>query len=421
MNIRKFVNSHKTIIENYSYMSVLQIFILLYPLITYPYLVGVLGTELYGYVLTAQMLASYAALFVDFGSNYVCAKHISTNRNNQDKLSEIFSNVLSARFFAFLFAFVVYTIIVFCVPDYRSHALIFLLMYGFTTQEFLFPQFVFQGLEKMKMVSIINVVSKFIFLPLIFVLVKNPSDVWLVPVIYTLGYLLSGILSLYMIVKRYGIRFKFPSLSKMGYYIKDSSAIFATDVVCTIKDKFNYFLIGSCVGMSEIVVYDLSLKLNTIISKPFLILLTVMFPRQAQTKSLSRLKQTVIISLGITFVLTIIANIFLADIVDFFLHEEIDLLPVRIMMLAPIILSISGVIANNYFVAFGHNKFVFYSIVFTTIIYLLSLLAMFILGCLNTIMSFVCLSIVSYLAELIYRTIKAYQLIYNKNNNYEIP
>lgn len=410
MHIKQFVENHKTVIENYSYMSILQIFILLYPLITYPYLVRVLGAELYGYVLTAQMLASYAALFVDFGSNYICAKHISINRDNQEKLSEIFSNVLFARFFVFILAFVVYGIIVYSVPDYRSHAFIFLLMYGFTTQEFLFPQFIFQGLEKMKMVSIINVISKFIFLPLIFILVKEPNDVWLVPVIYTMGYLLSGVLSLYIIISKYGIYLSRPTLRKMMYYVKDSSAIFATDIVCTIKDKFNYVLLGSCVGMSEIVVYDLSLKLNTIISKPFTILLQVMFPRQAKTKSFRRLKQTAWISFVITLLLTIVVNIFLPYIVIFFIDQKIDLLPVRMMMLAPLILSISGVIANNFFVAYGYNRIVFYSIIFTTIVYLSCLLLFFVNGLLNTIMSFVCLSIISYFAEFIFRLFKAFQI-----------
>lgn len=411
MKIRLNIKNHKTVIENFSYMTVLQFFILLYPLITYPYLVRVLGAELYGNVLTAQMLASYAAIFVDFGSNYVCTKHVSKERGDKNKLSIIFSNVLAARFCAFIIAFILYSLIVYSIKDYRHHAIIFLLMYGFTTQEFLFPQFIFQGLEKMRIISIINIISKLVFLPLIFVLVKNPSDVLFVPIIYNMGYIVSGIMSLYVTIHILGIKFCSPSLKYMIYYIKDSSAIFATDVVCTIKDKLNYFMLGLQVGMAEIVVYDLSLKLNTIISKPFTILLTVMFPRQAKNKNLHLLKQTAIIGFSITLFLTIVANVFLPYIVDFFLHKKIDLMPVRLMMLAPIILSISVLISNNFFVAFGHNKIVLYSILVTTVVYLLSLLILFQTGNLNTLMSFVLLSIVSYLVEFIYRIIKSFQLI----------
>ncbi len=104
-NIVKRSKSHKVLIENFSYLAFLQVFLLLYPLITYPYLVDVLGKEIYGIVLTAQMLASYASLFIDFGSNFVCAKHVSINRDNKAKLSEILSNVLFVRLVIFIIFF----------------------------------------------------------------------------------------------------------------------------------------------------------------------------------------------------------------------------------------------------------------------------------------------------------------------------
>lgn len=143
-----FKERHKQVIENLSYMSFLQVFLLIYPLITYPYLTKVLGRELYGVVLTAQMLASYASLFVDFGSNFVCAKHVSVNRNSPSKLSEILSNVLAVRFIIFVLAFLIFVSISLLVPTYREHIWLFILTYGFVTNELFFPQFFFQGLEK---------------------------------------------------------------------------------------------------------------------------------------------------------------------------------------------------------------------------------------------------------------------------------
>lgn len=160
-------------------MSFLQIFLLLYPLITYPYLVRVLGKEIYGVVLTAQMLASYASLLIDFGSNFVCAKHVSVDRDNKKKLSEILSNVLFVRFVIFIVAFIAYLIIVYSVPIYRQYAWLFILTYGFTTNELLFPQFFFQGIEKMKFISIVSVITKLIMVCLIFMFVKEAHDVCL--------------------------------------------------------------------------------------------------------------------------------------------------------------------------------------------------------------------------------------------------
>ena len=100
MQKRKVISlfsNNKQLIGNFSYITLLEVFLLLAPLITYPYLVRVLGIDNYGLIITAQVLASYASKIIDFGSNRVCAKHVSINRASKAKLSEIVSSVLVVR------------------------------------------------------------------------------------------------------------------------------------------------------------------------------------------------------------------------------------------------------------------------------------------------------------------------------------
>ena len=285
-NIVKRSKSHKVLIENFSYLAFLQVFLLLYPLITYPYLVDVLGKEIYGIVLTAQMLASYASLFIDFGSNFVCAKHVSINRDNKAKLSEILSNVLFVRLVIFIIFFFIYSFVAYIVPSYRSKFLIFILTYAFCTNDLLFPQFFFQGLERMKIITIVNVTTKVVMVMLIFVIVKKQEDAFLVPIIYSFGYFVGGFISLYLIVFKMKIKLVCPNLKSSILYIKDSSSIFATDIICAIKDKLSYLLVGTFVGMSDVVIYDLGLKLHGIVAKPYMLICTVMFPRLAKNRSI---------------------------------------------------------------------------------------------------------------------------------------
>lgn len=404
-------HTHKLLIENFSYLVFLQIFLLVYPLITYPYLVKVLGKELYGIILTAQMLASYASLFIDFGSNFVCAKHISINRRDKNKLGEILSNVLFVRLVIFVLLFLVYALIAYVIPIYRQNYLIFILTYGFCTNELLFPQFFFQGIERMKMISIVNIFTKLVMVLLIFLIIKSKQDAYLVPIVYSIGFLIGGIVSLYDIIIRMKIKLIKPTFEKSWFYVKDSLSIFSTDLVCTIKDKLSYLLIGTYVGMSDVVIYDLGLKLHGIAAKPYMMICTVMFPRLAKTRNVKQLKRVAIISLSFTIILVVIANVFLSDIVLFFLHEHCDLIPLRLFLIGPIILSVSYVISNNMFVAFGYNKYMFKSILVTTIVYIFCLVVLFLTHHMNTIMAFICIALISYAAELIYRLIKAQQII----------
>lgn len=407
----------RDVINNALYVSALQIFVVVAPMITYPYLVRVLGTELYGIVLSAQMLASYASLIIDFGSNSVCAKHVSINRDNPSKLSEILSSVLFIRIILFVLIFFLYIFIVYLIPIYREYLSLFIITYFFTLNDVLFPQFFFQGIEKMKYVTIINIGVKLFFILLVFILVKNINDILLIPLLYSVGYMLGGISSLLIVRFKLEIRFKVPTYNQAIIYVKDSSAIFATELICTIKDKLNYLFVGTLVNMNSVVLYDLAMKLNSFLTKPLNVVSIVLFPRFAKNRNLEKIKNVIKLSFILTLFLVVFVNIFLPQIAKLFVNETADLLPIRLFLLAPLMLSISSVLSTNLFVAFGYNKYVLYSIIITTIVYIISLCYILFGGYQTNIYSFVILALVSYLTEFIYRLIVA-RKIYLSSNNY---
>ena len=71
-------------------------------------------------------------------------------------------------------------------------------------------------------------------------IVKKQEDAFLVPIIYSFGYFVGGFISLYLIVFKMKIKLVCPNLKSSILYIKDSSSIFATDIICAIKDKLSY-------------------------------------------------------------------------------------------------------------------------------------------------------------------------------------
>lgn len=408
---KNVVKRNKTILENMSWVTAVEVFILIAPLITYPYLVKVLGMELYGIIISAQVLASYATIIIDFGSNSVVAKHVSINRNNKEMLSEIVCSVFTVRSFLWFVCLPIYCAVVFLVPVYSDFWLLFLISYGLTLNDVLFPRYFFQGIENMRISSIINIAIKLFFILLVFVLVKDNNDYMMVPVLYTIGYALAGIISMYIVFGRMKIRFAIPPVKRMMIYVKDSSAIFATDLICTIKDKFNYILLGGFSGMANVVVYDLGIKLNVIIVKPVQIIGQVLFPRFAKTKNAKKLNQMTLVVFILALLSAIVVNIFLPWIVDFFLHTEIDLLPLRIFTLAPVFLSVSSFLSSNFFIAFGHNKYMLYSILVTTGAYLVALGFVAFTHQLSSVYSFVSISLFSYFIEFVYRMITKIRLM----------
>lgn len=400
---KDILKRHSVFFGNFTYISILQIFVMISPLITYPYLVRVLGTEQYGWVITAQIVVSYCSILIDFGFKRISARHISIHRDNKEKLSEIMSAIFTMQIILWVLCLIVYLIILGSITTYRQHFWLFLFSYGLTLNELLFPQYFFQGIEKMKYITIVNILMRIISIALIFVCVNDSMDYVRVPVLYTIGYFAGGVLSLYVIYGREKLKYRWPSFSSMKYYFKDASLVFYTDVICTIKDKLNYILLGSMVRVSDVVIYDLGSKFMNVVSKPVSIVATVLFPKMAKDRDFVIFKKVLVFLVIITLFVVVILNLFLPQVVRFFIDEEINLLPIRLYLIAPILLGASSFISSNLILALGYTKYVLSSIIFTTIIYLILLAYMYFMGYLTTVTAFVTLAVLSYLGELIYR------------------
>ena len=396
---------NKVIFENFSYLTLFQVLSLIFPLITYPYLVRVLGKELYGLVITAQVLSGYCTIIVQFGFPLISAKHIAINKDNKEELSRIMSAILCSQAFLLLVSFALYMAVICLVPSYREHFLLFFYSFFLVLQSILFPQFYFQGIEKMKYVTIIQLVFQLIFVALTFVVIKEQSDYVYVPLLHSIGYAIGGVIALYLIFVKDGIKFRKPIFSDVKYYTKDALPIFSTDVICTIKDKLNYLLLGSMVSMSQVVVYDVGAKIHALMMKPNGIILTVIFPKMAKDKDDRQFKKVAWVVFGMIVFLYGIINLFLHPIVFYFIGEEIDLLPIRLFVLCPLFLGVSQYFARCFFIARGYNKHILYSIVITTFVYIVSLIIFYLMEQLNSVTTFVILTLLSFVAELLYRII----------------
>lgn len=367
-------------------------------------MIRVLGAELYGLVIFAQVIAAYFGIIVDFGFRLTATKEISIHRNDKKKLSEIVSSILSAKFILWILSFLLLLILISFIPSLQSEKTLFLLSFGLCFNEFLFPQWYFQGLERMKYITIINLTARLIFLALIFLLVKQKSDYLFVPLLNTVGTFFGGVLGLYMLFVKDGIKFKFQSLSCIWRYLRKSSPLFGSNAIISVKDRLNIVFIGSFLGMKEVAIYDLAVKIMTLFMQPVDIINTAVYPKISKdhnTQFLLRITR-------LTFILILIAVLliqpFLTPIIDFLSEGLIEaLLPSRVLLISPLLMVWSFALGRNCLVAFGEFKLFTWGMFMTTLMYIILFGVVYISSLHQHVMSYIIITVSVYLFELLYR------------------
>lgn len=369
----------------------------------YPLIIDRIGIQSYGIVITAQVAASYSVYFVDLGLRTILPRDVSKSREDKTKLSELVSAALVIRLVMWIISLMLYLLIIPLFPMYSDNRLLLLFAFGITFNELLFPIYYFQGVEKMKFISLINIAINSLYICLIYFYLKSPEEAYLIPLFKGLALLTGGLISQYIVFGLHGLRFILPEFKYCISIVKESRVIFFTELLTTIKDKLGVFLIGSYIGMSELVVYDLGLKFTSILAKPVTIVSKVLYPIISLKSNLIFLRKTFYLSLAIVLAIVALFNIYLEKIVALFINDSIDLIVLRIFSIAPIFLSLSSFLGTNGLIAFGKSRLMLQSIGFTTAIYLFVLALIFLIGLNSSLIMFVLLTVVAYLAEFSFR------------------
>jgi PST family polysaccharide transporter len=220
----------KRLLSNFFSLSILQAFTYILPLLTLPYLVRVLGVDKFGLVMFAQAFIMFFALIVEYGFILSAPKDISVNRNNKEKITEIFSSVITIQIILLSITFLCLNLIIYNIDRFSVDIDIYNLTFLIVIGQVLFPIWYFQGMERMKYITIVNIISKVIFTVLIFIFIQNPNDYIYVPLINGFGSITGATISLFIIHKHFNQSFKFYSIKILFKYLKDSTQYFISRI-----------------------------------------------------------------------------------------------------------------------------------------------------------------------------------------------
>ncbi|MBT5400756.1 flippase [bacterium] len=234
----------KRLTSNFFSLSILQWVNYILPLITFPYLVRVLGVELFGILALATALISYFNVIVDYGFNLTAVNEIATHSNNKKKVEQIYSIVITVKLLLTLVSFIILSLIISIFEIFSNNWEIYLLTFGVVIGQAIFPVWFFQGIEKMKYIAYINIFAKVIFTALILLFVEHEGDYHLVPTFISLGFIISGVLSIVLVRNKFGVRFSLQEFSNIKRALLENWHIFISNIFVSLYTTTNILLLG---------------------------------------------------------------------------------------------------------------------------------------------------------------------------------
>lgn len=361
--------------SNFLSLTVLQFINMLLPLVTLPYLVRVLGVEKFGLVSFVLSIIMYFNIIVSFGFELSATQQISLCRDDPRKVGKIFSNVLATKLLLLIFSAILLIVLVFSIDIFKEHAVLYFATFGIVIGHFLMPTWLFQGMENMKYVTFANVISRGVFTVLIFIFINDVSDYIYVPILNSLGTIIGGLYSIFLVFRLFRLPLIFPNRENILYQIKYSSHFFLSRLANNGSRYYATTIIGICFGNMLVGYYTMAEKLFYAFNSFGSVVSQTIYPYMSRTKNIVFLKKTLIYITGISIVLLcpiIYYNELLLDLIFNINHQILS--TIFIIIFSGAIFSIvSTIIGFPLLAAFGHIKYANYSLIYSSIIYVLYL------------------------------------------------
>jgi len=362
--IFQIIDSNKVLFKNFTSLSLLQFSNYLFPIITLPYLVRVLGPEKYGLVNFAAAFIGYFNIITDYGFNLSATQEISVNRNDSKRIAEIFSSVLTLKIFFFILSSFIFCVVVFFVPLFQEYQLLFVVTFIGIIGTALFPLWLFQGMEKMNYILIINVSVRFIITILIFVLIKTESDFIKLAGLNTLAQFLIGFIGFHIALNKFGLKYKFPTVLLFKQQLKNGWNLFLSTISINLYTTSNVFILGLFAPANVVGYFAAADKIRIAVQGILSSMSQSVFPyvNKLLSESYERFinfnKKLFKIALGVGTIISFILFLFAEPFVNIILGPDYkeSILVLRIIAWLPLVIFLSNILGIQTMLPLNKHK-----------------------------------------------------------------
>jgi O-antigen/teichoic acid export membrane protein len=419
MNLMESKKKNSTLLNNTIFLYILTFSNYFFNFITIPYQTRILGPEYYGKLGFALAFATYFQLILDFGFILSATAEVSKNRNDKYKLSKIMTSVVVAKILLICVSFLILIILIMTVPILKEDYLLFILFFVFAAINSLLPDYLYRGLETMKVITYRTVIVKLFFTIMIFVLLKEKSQYYYVPILNIVGSVGALIIVYAHVFKKLKIRFIYVEFCYIWETIKNSSFYFYSRIATSIYDATNTFILGFIYPIGNVVGYFTSANnLVKTARSAFSPIADSFYPYMIKNKNFRLIGKVLGIGMPIIIGGCIFIGIFADYICVLLFGEEFRDAATILRLLLPLIV----LAFPNYLLGFptlsplGLAKYANISTIFGAVLQICGIIILFLVELLNVYT----ICILTSITELFVLSIRLWAIFKWRKNNYKL-
>lgn len=325
--IRNLEGSKKNLLQNTVFLYLMRFATYVFPLITTPFLTRVLHENNYGIYTWTNAIINYARLIVDFGFVLYGVEAIATCKGNKEECGKILGIIIKFKIILCIITGMVLTALCVVLNDFREYALMIALSYLSVVINIFNIDYLFQGLEQMKYITIRVLITKALFTVMVFVFIRSPEKYILIPVFTAIGDAISVFL-MFMTMRRMQISILWQKL-KDGFELFNKSLwFFYSRVFGAIYTYGNTVIIGFIFSKEDVAQYNIAYTLLVLLQNFITPFADSLYPYMVKNHDFKLLKKLLLFIEPIILLGCIVAYFISPWIIPFVFGEEYVVAPI---------------------------------------------------------------------------------------------
>jgi len=263
-------------------MSVVQGLNAVLPLLTFPYLIRVLGLSEFGLFNHALATMHFLVVLVDYGLTLTGTRDVAVHKSDKQALNKLFSTKWALQFVLMMLAFVLLLLVIAWLPAWQRRPEVYLLAFLLIPANVLLPTWFFQGIQDFRTLAWLTFGNKLIYVVSVFLLIKDAHQLPLLMLLYGGCALLAGLAGWLFLRLKVGIRFQWTGWKEVSLAFRTGWAVFISNFSVTLYSNSALLFLGLFADARSLGVFSVVEKVLLVFRLGLSTLFSVIFPKVSQ-------------------------------------------------------------------------------------------------------------------------------------------